>query len=150
MSSPRSLTAFVVLAVLAAAATSAVAAPDPIRVRDATVRAPPPGAPTASAHLVIADVGADDQLLGVTSPDAERVEVHSMDMTGGVMRMRPVPGPLRVPAGGVLDLSAASGRHLMLVGPRRPLHPGDHVRLVLRFARAGPHVVEAPVTGARP
>ncbi len=142
-----------VLALLAAAglAGRAVAAPDPIQVRDASVRPTPPGAPTASAHLVVADTGrSDDQLLSVTSPDARRVEVHTMDMTGGVMRMRPVPGPLRVPAGGVLDVSPAAGRHLMLIDPKRPLRPGDRVRLVLRFAHAGVRVVEAPVRADRP
>lgn len=143
MKSTRLLAA-VLLAV--AAAAPALAAPDPIRVREASVLPTPPGAPTASAHLVIANVGrADDQLLGVTSPDAARVEVHGMDMSGGVMRMRPVPGPLRVPAGGVLDLSPASGRHLMLIGPRRPLRPGGAAHLVLQFAHAGRRVVDAPV-----
>ena len=140
-------------AVLAAAALAgpALAAPDALHVRDAAVRPTPPGATTASARLAIADTGrADDQLLGVTSPDAARVEVHSMDMTGGVMRMRPVPGSLRVPAGGVLDLSPASGRHLMLIGPKRTLRPGDRVHLVLRFAHARPQVVEAPVRADRP
>ena len=125
--------------------------PDPIRVHDAGVRPTPPGAPTASAHLVVDGLGrADDRLVGLSSPDAARVEVHSMDMAGGVMRMRPVPGPLRVPAGGRLDLSPASGRHVMLVGPKRRLATGDTVRLVLQFARAGRRVVEAPVRADRP
>ncbi len=136
---------------LALATAVGGAVPDSIQVRDATVRPTPPGASTASAHLRIGNTGrSDDQLLGVASPDMARVEVHAMDMTGGVMRMRPVPGPLRVPAGGELDLSPASGRHLMLVGPKRPLRPGDHVRLVLRFARAGARTVDAPVRADRP
>ena len=143
-----------VRAILAAAlllAGAARATPETIRVRDAGVTPTPPGATTASAHLVIAYGGrADDQLLGVTSPDAARVEVHVMDMAGGIMRMRPLPGPLRVPAGGVLDLSPTSGRHLMLIAPRRPLRAGDRVHLVLRFAHAGARVVELPVRSPRP
>lgn len=136
---------------LLAVAGSALAAPDPIQVRDAAVRPTPPGASTASAHLRIADLGrAGEQLVGVSSPDAARVEVHVMDMTGGVMRMRPAPGPLRVPAGGVLDLSPASGRHLMLIAPKRPFRSGDRVRLVLQFAHAGRRTVEAPVQAERP
>ena len=139
------------LAGLLLAGGPAVAAPGPIQVRDAAVRPTPPGATTASAHLLIADTGrADDQLLAITSPDAARVEVHAMDMAGGVMRMRPLPGPLRIPAGGVLDLSPAGGRHLMLIGPKRPLRPGDRVHLVLRFAHAGARGVEAPVRADRP
>ena len=141
----------VILPVLLAPVLLAAAAPDPIRVRDAGVRPTPPGASTASAHLVVEDLGrADDQLVGVTSPEAARVEVHGMDMSGGVMRMRPVPGPLRVPAGGRLDLSPASGRHLMLIAPKRRLKAGDTVRLVLQFAHAGRRVVEAPVRADRP
>ena len=140
-----------ILPLLVAPVLLAAVAPGPIRVRDAGVRPTPPGAATASGHLVVENLGrADDQLVGLASPDAAGVEVHSMDMSGGVMRMRPVPGPLRVPAGGRLDLSAASGRHLMLVSPRRRLAAGDTVRLVLQFAHAGRRVVDAPVGADRP
>ena len=110
------------------------------------VRTPPPGAPTATAHLTVRNgTRATVRLLGASSPDFERVEVHAMDMAGGVMRMRPVTAPLEVKAGGVLALDGPSGLHLMLIGPRRPLAAGGRVRLALRFSPGGVRTVEAPV-----
>ena len=135
----------------ALAAAPASAAPDPLRLTDALVLPTPAGAPAASAHLTVRNVGrTDDQLISVSSPDAARVEIHRMDMAGGVMRMRPVLGGLAVPAGGVLELSPRAGLHLMLIAPKRRLSLGERTTLALVFAHAGRRVVEAPVGAPRP
>jgi copper(I)-binding protein len=102
------------------------------------VRPTPPGAPTAAGYLTIANHGASaDRLLGGTSPQIGRIEVHEMSMTGQVMRMRPMADGLEIAAGQSVNLSPGGDRHLMLVGPKRPLKVGDKVPVALRFQKAG-------------
>ncbi|KQN07093.1 hypothetical protein ASE85_18615 [Sphingobium sp. Leaf26] len=85
-----------------------------------------------------------DTLVSATSPAAQKVEFHSMTMDGGIMRMRPVPGGLPVPAGGRLDLKPG-GFHIMLVGLKQPLALGRRVPITLRFQRAGTITVQLKV-----
>lgn len=119
------------------------------RVEGGWVRPPPPGAPVAAAYLTVTNPGRRaDRLSGVASPDAERVEIHSMALEGGVMRMRAQAGA-DLPAGGALVL-APGGLHLMLIAPRRPLKAGDAVPITLSFARAGAVRATLPVRAAAP
>lgn len=78
----------------------------------------------------------EERLLSATADVAARVELHSMSMDGGVMRMRPVKGGLTIPAGETVTL-APGGYHIMLIGLKRPLKLGELVPMTLRFARAG-------------
>jgi hypothetical protein len=66
---------------------------------------------------------------------AERVELHSMQMQGDVMRMRQVDA-IELPAGATVEL-APGGLHLMLMGLKSPLKAGERLPLVLRFEKAG-------------
>lgn len=126
------------------------AGPAPPRVEGGWVRRPPPGAPAAAGYLVIANPGpGPDRLVSVSSPDAARVELHRMDMAGGVMRMRPVEGGLELPAAGRIAL-APGGTHLMLIGPKRALRTGDRVTVDLDFARAGRARARLPVRATPP
>ncbi|MEJ0010491.1 MAG: copper chaperone PCu(A)C [Alphaproteobacteria bacterium] len=49
---------------------------------------PSSAADTAVAYLTLSNHGADDTLKGADSPCCAHVELHTMDMTGGIMRMR--------------------------------------------------------------
>lgn len=105
----------------------------PITVAQPAVRIPPPGATTAAVYLRIGNVSnAAIRLLGGSSPAAQRVEIHTMSMDGGVMRMRPLPY-LDVPANGSVSF-APGGLHLMLVGLRGPITAGHAVPLTLNFS----------------
>lgn len=88
-----------------------------------------------------------DTLLGASSSIARSVEIHTMSMEGGVMRMRPLPQGVPVPAGGSADLGPG-GTHLMLLGLNKALAAGDAVPLTLEFARAGKVKVELHVMAA--
>jgi copper(I)-binding protein len=104
-----------------------------IKVVHPWTRATPPGATTAVAYLKLANSGsAPIRLIGGSTPVAQRVEIHSMSMDGGVMRMRPMPG-LDIAPGTTLELKAG-GLHLMLVGLNRQLMPEEMVPLSLMFA----------------
>ena len=65
-----------------------------------------------------------------------RVEMHSMTMDGGVMRMRALP-KIDLPAGQTVKL-APGGLHLMLIDVKQPLKAGDKVPLVLSIQPSGP------------
>jgi copper(I)-binding protein len=119
-----------------------LAAEQPVTIGDLTItqawsRATPPGAPTAAGYLTIANTGAaEDRLLAVTSPAAESVEIHQMEMADGRMTMHPVEGGLVIPAGGTVVLEPG-GFHLMLVGVGDGLVVGTIIEVTLTFANAG-------------
>lgn len=104
-----------------------------------------PGQSNGGGFLVVTNKGRTaDRLVGVASPAAGKVELHTMSMDGGVMRMRPVTGGLPIPAGGTLTL-APGGYHVMLIGLKAPLTLGAMVPLTLRFERAGTITVQLKV-----
>ena len=88
-----------------------------------------------------------DRLLRAEGNVAERVELHThvMERRDGrvVMRMRPVPD-IPVPAEGEVRLEPG-GLHVMLIGVRRPLRPGDRFALRLVFENAPMMEVTVPV-----
>ncbi len=88
-----------------------------------------------------------DRLLRAEGDVAERVELHThvMEKRDGrvVMRMRPVPD-IPVPAEGEVRLEPG-GLHVMLIGVRRMLRPGDRFRLRLVFEHASAREIEVPV-----
>ena len=128
------------LSLVTAVATFAIAgaaSAATLEVKNAWIRTPPPGAPTAAGYATITNHGiASDRLTGAYSSAAASVGLHEMQKRGGVMSMRPVTGGLPVGASATVTL-APDGRHLMLTGLKRPLKAGQHVRIVLQFQRAG-------------
>ena len=133
-----SLPAVIALALLAGcSAQGGVSAGSAIQVKDAWIRTPPPGAPTAAGYATIINRGiASDRLTGAYSGAAASVGLHEMDKAGGVMRMRPIAGGIAIGASATVKLEP-NGRHLMLSGLKNPLKAGQHVRVVLQFQRAG-------------
>lgn len=115
------------------------------RVASAWVRLPAaPGRPAAGYLEVVGRPG--DALVSVSSPQAGRVELHSMTNVDGVMRMRAEPR-LDIPASGRLVL-APGGNHLMLFDLSGKVKAGGEVALVLGFASGEQVTVEAPVRAA--
>jgi len=103
------------------------------------------GAPNGAAYMAISNTGeSGDVLLSVSSGVAEAVELHTMEMTDGVMRMRPIEGGIKVPAGETVALEPG-GLHVMLIGLKRALKDGDTMELELTFAQAGDITVEAAI-----
>ena len=105
-----------------------------VRAVNAWVRTPVPGQKTAAAYLDLTS-DADAALVAAESPAAGKVELHTMNMDGGVMRMRPVP-KVDLPAKKTVKL-APGGLHIMLFDIKQPLKEGDKVPLVLKFQGAG-------------
>ena len=117
-----------------------------VTIHDAWVREPPPGA-NAAAYLTIRNASdAAVRIVSVSSPAAERVELHKSSIEGGVARMTPVAS-LEVPAGGSVEF-APGGLHVMLIHPAR-LEAGHTVPLRFALEGGGALEVEATVRKAR-
>jgi periplasmic copper chaperone A len=103
---------------------------------NAKVRKPVEGRPTAG-YLTIENSGtAPERLVSLSTSDFGRVELHSSNMEGGMMKMEKLDG---------LDIAPSSqavmepgGLHIMLFDPVRPLNNGDSVKITLTFSNSGP------------
>lgn len=135
-----------VIVTLVAWRSSAPASRPDLRVAGAYV--PRPASPdVGAAYFTVVNSGdTADELTGVTSDIAAKTMMHRS--TGQTMEMI---GSVPVPARGRL-VFGPGGYHVMLEKPARPLRPGDHVTLTLRFRRSAPITVRAPVEpiGYRP
>ena len=102
-----------------------------ISISDAWARATVPGQVVGAAYLSIA-AKQDIRLDAVTTPVAESVEIHTMQIQQGVMRMRMLE-KLDIPAGKKVTL-APGQTHLMLIDLKSPLRAGEHITLKLSFS----------------
>lgn len=104
---------------------------------------------TGVGYVTLVNHGkAADALVGADSPDAAKVEMHASSMAGGVMKMTP-EARTPIPAGGQVSF-APGGRHLMLVGLKRPLKIGDKVPATLKFASGATLKVDFVVQAQAP
>jgi copper(I)-binding protein len=120
-------------------ATSGVAT---FKLGDLTVtspwtRATPGGAKIAGGYLKITNNGASaDRFVGAKSDASDRVEIHEMSMSDGVMKMRPLPNGVEIKPGETVELKSG-GYHLMFMDLKQPLKQGDSLKARLQFEKAG-------------
>lgn len=96
----------------------------------------PPVSTNGAAYLSVMNVGdTADKLVSVSTPAAERAELHTHIMDGGVMKMRQVDS-VDIPAGAKTVLEPG-GLHIMLFGLKQPLVEGKSYPLTLGFEHAG-------------
>lgn len=99
-------------------------------------RATPPGAAAGGGFFTITNRGSvDDRLVSASSPITDRVEIHTMEMDGDVMRMQHLPDGIEIPAGETVTL-APGGLHLMFMELTSPLVEGDPLPVTLVFQHA--------------
>jgi copper(I)-binding protein len=146
------LLAVLVMASLAAGCSSGSSAE--IVVTDPWARASSAMSSAGAAYMTIQNNGsAADALIGASSPAATTVEVHETvvmgspapdaSADGGMMGMQPIKR-LEIPAGGTVELKAGS-YHIMLIGLKQDLKPGDTIEITLTFEKAGEVKVNAAV-----
>ena len=98
----------------------------------------------SAVYVTISNHGSEaDALLSASTDVATTVELHETVEQGGKMVMRPLP-KFAVPAGGTLEMKPGS-YHIMLLGLKQDLKPGETVTVGLSFEKAGQMSVEAPV-----
>jgi periplasmic copper chaperone A len=124
---------------VAAGATAQTGDP---QVTNAWARATPGAAQTAAAYVTMMSA-AGDRLTAVSTPAAQKADLHTMTMDGNVMKMRQVDG-IDLPPGQAVTLKPG-GYHIMLTGLAQPLKEGQTFPLTLTFANAGAHDVTVTV-----
>jgi copper(I)-binding protein len=127
--------------VLAGAAAGAQTAP---KVEAAWARPTVAGQAGGGAFLRITGGSTPDRLLSASAGVAREVELHTMEMEGNVMRMRPISGGIEVPAGKTVELKPG-GSHVMLLGLTQTLKSGARFPMTLRFEKAGEVKVDVGV-----
>jgi copper(I)-binding protein len=128
-------------------ATQAAATTPSVLVEDAWVRATAGAKDTSmtAAFMSLTNPGnADIQLTSATSPVAGMVQLHEMAMKDGKMVMQEKAGGINVPAASHTHLSPG-GDHVMLMGLKSALKPGDELPLTLRFSNGTTHDLTVPV-----
>jgi len=115
-----------------------------LTVKDPYVRAVPPGQQNSAAFMELVNgTGAQRALVGGASDAAEVVELHTHIMEGDMMKMRRIER-IELPAGETVTL-APGELHVMLIGLKRGLKPGDQVELTLSLDDGTAVKVQAPV-----
>jgi periplasmic copper chaperone A len=116
-----------------------------VEIKNAWARATPGKAENGAAYLTLESPTAD-RLTGVSTSVAEKAELHTMTMEGGVMRMPPLAG-IDLPAGQAVTLQPGA-MHIMLLGLIQPLVAGQSFPLTLSFEKAGTREVTVSVEKA--
>jgi hypothetical protein len=110
-------------------------------------RATPGGAKIAGGYLKITNNGTTaDRFVGAKSDVSDRVEIHEMSMSDGVMKMRPLSNGLGIKPGETVELKSG-GYHLMFMDIKQPLKQDDTFKATLQFEKAGSLDVNFSVRG---
>ncbi len=95
-------------------------------------------------YLTISNKGHADTLVSVETDVCQKVELHQSKMVNGIMTMNMLKKGLAVPARGVVRMKPGS-YHIMLLGMRTNLNPGDTFALTLYFENNGPVTIQSYV-----
>ncbi len=110
-----------------------------------------PGQPHGAVFVktIVNNGGVTDQLIGGRTAVSKSVEVHRMEMSNNVMKMREIPA-IDLPGKSKVDLGRGNkeGYHLMLMNLKAPLKDGDKIPMTLVFKHAGE--VEVTVVVEKP
>ena len=133
-------------ALLAAAACDHGPPPGPVvEVEDAAVTLPAVSGRPGAAYFTLRTNNDPMRLVSVTSPRADRIELHEMREQNGVWRMAAMKEG-RFPTSGEMKFEPG-GRHAMLFGLDPKLTPGATIPLTFTFDPAPPVTVQAQVQG---
>ena len=114
-----------------------------VAVIDSWVRASVLGQSVGAAYMTF--ISADDStFVRAETPIASSVEIHSMTMDNGVMKMRMLPElPLKA---GKEEKLAPGGFHLMLFDLKKQLKAGEQLELKLTFRDASGKITQQTLT----
>jgi len=100
-----------------------------VTVKDAWVRGTTPAQRATGAFMEIVS-SEDAVVLSASSPAAGAVELHTMKLEDGIMKMRAIPR-LELPAGKPV-LLAPGANHIMLLDLKKQAKPGGVVPIILK------------------
>jgi periplasmic copper chaperone A len=116
----------------------------PIKIENAFTRPTLGGASVAVGYMTLTNTGkTDDWLESVTSDISATSEIHETKMENGMMEMRESPKGLALPAGATIAFKPGA-YHIMFVGIKHAVKPGDTIHATLTFEKAGKIAVDFP------
>ena len=109
------------------------------------IRATAPGMDVTGGYVAITNHGnSDDTLVATSALFAKRVELHEMTHDSGVMKMHRRGDGIGIPAGETVLLKPG-GLHIMFMGLKETLEPGEMREITLEFASGHRMTVPAMV-----
>ena len=142
----KKLTFAVLLAASTSLAVPAWAQTPTVQVDHAWARATSASQKVGGVFLTLTDTAAPDHLVSASSPIADEVQVHETIDDEGVMKMRPVHS-LALPTGMAVTLKPG-GYHIMALGLKQQLVPGNSFPITLNFEKSAPVTVNVMVEAA--
>jgi len=103
-----------------------------VEARDGWMRPAAQGG-NGAVYLVVRSASADE-ITSVSSDVAEAVEMHQSTMSGDVMEMHPLHS-VELEAGKDVTFEPG-GLHIMLIGLKQDINPGDETQITLHFRNA--------------
>lgn len=123
--------------------STSIVAESALEFTDAWSPEAPPGRMMAGFVTIHNPAGEAIALVGGSSPQFQRVEIHDMSMDDGVMRMRRLE-QLAIEPSESVQLESG-GTHLMLIEPAGRLAAGDRINVTLTDSEGGEHPFELEV-----
>lgn len=117
-----------------------------VNVTDAVVRLPAVQGNPGAAYFTLRANRTPMRLLGVSSPQIQRIELHESEMAGGRMRMGPMEDNSFTAEG--VKVFEEGGPHAMLFGINPAVRAGGTVRITFDFDNAPDVSVDVPVETA--
>ena len=115
-----------------------------IEIKDAYVRASPPGIPNTAAFMeIINHTNKDISLIKVNTAISKAAELHTHDMKDGIMKMYQVP-EIVIAAKGKTVLKPG-GFHIMIIGLNQALKEDQKVTLEMGFSNEESITIEMPI-----
>lgn len=124
-------------------AQAADSANSSIKITEAWIRAGAPGQSVGAAYMTLTSAK-NITLVSVESVAAGSVEIHSMSMNNGVMKMRMLD-KLDLAAGKPYKLTPGNF-HLMLFDLKQPLKAGEKIDFTLHFKDKSNKISDVKVT----
>ena len=119
-------------------------AADSVTISNPYIRAMPPGQPTSLAFMGITNNSDKDvALVDAEGTVSRKLELHTHIMKNEMLHMRKVD-KIDIPAGKTVMLESG-GLHVMLIGLKQDLKPGDTVLLTLVFNDSSKKQLNVPV-----
>ena len=113
---------------------SGLAAAEGIRAEGAWARAMPPTADAGGGFVTLYnDTDAPVRLINAHNDRVDHMEIHTMTMEDGVMKMRRLPDGIEIPAQGKVELKPG-GEHLMFIKPNPVMTAGETLKVELEFS----------------
>ncbi len=104
----------------------------PLNITDAWIKNLPPSVPMRAGYMQIennSDI--PYRITGIESEVFTAIDIHESIEKNGMMSMQPI-SPLVIEADTAVKL-APGGIHLMMMGPKQMLKPGDRVNISLKY-----------------